>query len=126
MSEESGISYGGVTCTVSTSFTEFKVTIGEEFERWITSKELTIEGLTVGQLNKAYLHGRLERFINSALEKGTRKMKRSDIREMDTGLFDDIQINNPDRDKAWAAFIKRKDVEAWAVDRDGFPLNGFL
>jgi hypothetical protein len=52
-------------------------------------------------------------------------MKRSDIREMDTGLFDDIQINNPDRDKAWAAFIKRKDVEAWAVDRDGFPLNGF-
>ena len=73
MSEESGISYGGVTCTVSTSSTEFKVTIGEEFEGWITSKELTIEGLTVGQLNKAYLHGRLERFINSALEKACNK-----------------------------------------------------
>ena len=52
-------------------------------------------------------------------------MKRSDIREMNTGLFDDIQINNPDRDKAWAAFIKRKDVKNWAVDRDGFPFNGF-
>ena len=52
-------------------------------------------------------------------------MKRSDIREMDTGLFDDIQINNLNRDKAWAAFIKRKDVKSWAVDRNGFPLNGF-
>ena len=73
MSEESGISYGGVTCTVSTSPIEFKVTIGEAFEGWITSKELTIEGLTVGQLNKAYLYGRLERFINSALEKASEK-----------------------------------------------------
>ena len=71
MSEEAGISYGGVTCTVSTSSTEFKVTIGEEFEEWITRKELTIEGLTVGQLNKAYLYGRLERFINSALKKAS-------------------------------------------------------
>ena len=52
-------------------------------------------------------------------------MKRSDLREMNTGLFDDIQINNPDRDRAWAAFIKRKDVKNWAVDRDGFPFNGF-
>lgn len=42
-----------------------------------------------------------------------------------TGLFDDIQIDNPARDKAWAAFIKRKDVAVWAVDKDGFPLNGF-
>ena len=73
MSQEAGISYGGVTCTVSTSSTEFKVTIGEEFEGWITSKELTIEGLTVGQLNRQYLHGRLERFINSALEKACNK-----------------------------------------------------
>ena len=52
-------------------------------------------------------------------------MKRKDMREMNTGLFDDIQINNLDRDKAWAAFIKRKDVKAWAVDVDGFPLNNF-
>jgi hypothetical protein len=52
-------------------------------------------------------------------------MKRKDLREMDTGLFDDVQINNPDRDKAWEAFIKRKDVEGWAVDKEGFPLNGF-
>lgn len=73
MSEEAGVSYGGVTCTVSTSSTEFKVTIGKEFKEWITSKELTIEGLTVGQLNKAYLYGRLERFINSALEKAREK-----------------------------------------------------
>jgi hypothetical protein len=73
MSQEAGISYGGVTCTVSTSSTEFKVTIGEAFEEWITSKELTIEGLTVGQLNKAYLYGRLERFINSALDKAREK-----------------------------------------------------
>jgi len=73
MSQEFGISYSGVTCTVSTSSTEFKVTIGEEFEEWITSKELTIEGLTVGQLNKAYLYGRLERFINSALKKASEK-----------------------------------------------------
>ncbi len=48
---------------------------------------------------------------------------RKDIREMDSGLFDDIQINNPARDKAWAEFISRKDVKDWAVD--GFPLNNF-
>lgn len=52
-------------------------------------------------------------------------MQRKDMREMNTGLFDTIQINNPARDKAWEAFIKRKDVEAWAVDKTGFPLNGF-
>jgi hypothetical protein len=52
-------------------------------------------------------------------------MKRSDIREMSTGIFDDIQIDNPERDKAWAAFIKRKDVKTWAVDVDGFPFNNF-
>jgi len=38
MSEESGISYGGVTCTVSTSPTELKITVGEAFEEWITNK----------------------------------------------------------------------------------------
>jgi len=53
------------------------------------------------------------------------KKRRKDLREMNTGLFDDIQINNPDRDKAWEAFIKRKDVAGWAVDKEGFPLNGF-
>ena len=51
--------------------------------------------------------------------------KRKDLREMDTGLFDDVQISNPARDKAWEAFIKRKDVKSWAVDKEGFPLNGF-
>ena len=73
MSEESGISYGGVTCTVSTSPTELKITVGEAFEEWITNKELTIEGLTVGQLNREYLHKKLEQFINSALEKASEK-----------------------------------------------------
>lgn len=52
-------------------------------------------------------------------------MKRTDLREMNTGLFDDIQIDNLDRDKAWEAFIKRKDVKSWAIDKEGFPLNGF-
>ena len=28
------------------------------------------------------------------------------------GLFDDVPLVNPDRDKAWEAFIKRKDVKA--------------
>lgn len=51
--------------------------------------------------------------------------KRKDLREMNTGLFDDVQISNPTRDKAWEAFIKRKDVANWAVDKEGFPLNGF-
>jgi hypothetical protein len=53
-------------------------------------------------------------------------MKRKDRwKEKSSGLFDGIQINNPERDKAWAAFIKRKDVKEWAVDVDGFPLNNF-
>jgi hypothetical protein len=51
--------------------------------------------------------------------------KRKDLREMNTGLFDDVHISNPARDKAWEAFIKRKDVAGWAVDKEGFPLNGF-
>lgn len=53
------------------------------------------------------------------------KKRRKDLREMNTGLFDDVQINNPTRDKAWEAFIKRKDVAVWAVNKEGFPLNGF-
>jgi len=53
------------------------------------------------------------------------KKRRKDLREMNTGLFDDVQISNPARDKAWEAFIKRKDVTGWAVDKEGFPLNGF-
>jgi hypothetical protein len=53
------------------------------------------------------------------------KKRRKDLREMNTGLFDDVQISNPARDKAWEAFIKRKDVKSWAVDKEGFPLNGF-
>ena len=53
-------------------------------------------------------------------------MKRKELWKQDkSGLFDDIQISNPIRDKAWGAFIKRKDVKTWAVDKDGFPLNGF-
>jgi hypothetical protein len=69
MSQEAGISYGGVTCTVSLSPTELKITVGEAFEAWITDNELTIIGRTVGQLNREYLHEKLEQFINSALEK---------------------------------------------------------
>lgn len=53
-------------------------------------------------------------------------MKRKELwKEDKTGLFSNIQIDNPTRDKAWEAFIKRKDVEGWAVDKEGFPLNGF-
>ena len=51
--------------------------------------------------------------------------KRKDLRKMSTGLFGDVQISNPARDKAWEAFIKRKDVAGWAVNKEGFPLNGF-
>jgi hypothetical protein len=38
------------------------------------------------------------------------------------GLLDDIPIYNKARDKAWGAFIKRKDVKA-LFDK-GFPLYG--
>ena len=42
------------------------------------------------------------------------------------GLFDDIPINNPERDKAWEAFIKRKDVKAVMKGKEDFkfPLDG--
>ena len=39
---------------------------------------------------------------------------------MGKGLWDDIPINNPARDKAWEAFIKRKDVKAHMKDVDDF------
>ena len=41
---------------------------------------------------------------------------------MSKGLLDDIPIYNEARDKAWQAFIKRKDVKA-LFDK-GFPLYG--
>ena len=42
------------------------------------------------------------------------------------GLFDDIPINNTERDKAWEAFIKRKDVKAMMKGKEDFkfPLDG--
>ena len=42
------------------------------------------------------------------------------------GLFDDVPINDPERDKAWAAFIKRKDVKAMMKDNKDFkfPTDG--
>jgi len=42
------------------------------------------------------------------------------------GLFDDVPLVNPDRDKAWAAFIKRKDVKAMMKGKEDFkfPLDG--
>ena len=46
---------------------------------------------------------------------------------MSDGLFDDVPISNKERDKAWEAFIKRKDVKAMftgvQADSFGFPLN---
>ena len=43
-----------------------------------------------------------------------------------TGLFDDVPSNDPKRDKAWAAFITRKDVKAMMKDKEDFkfPLDG--
>ena len=42
------------------------------------------------------------------------------------GLFDDVPITSPERDKAWAAFIKRKDVKAMMKGKKDFkfPLDG--
>ena len=37
------------------------------------------------------------------------------------GLFDDVPLVNPDRDKAWGAFIKRKDVKAMMKHKEEFP-----
>jgi len=41
-------------------------------------------------------------------------------------MFDDIPIKNPERDKAWGAFIKRKDVKALMRGKEDFkfPLDG--
>ena len=40
--------------------------------------------------------------------------------------LDNIPINNRARDKAWEAFIKRKDVKTYMKDKTEFrfPLNG--
>jgi len=42
------------------------------------------------------------------------------------GLFDDVPISNPDRDKAWEAFVKRRDVKAMMKGKEDFkfPLDG--
>jgi hypothetical protein len=42
---------------------------------------------------------------------------------MPKGLFDDIPIYNIARDKAWEAFIKRKDVKKSGMFSQGFPLE---
>ena len=44
---------------------------------------------------------------------------------MPKGLLSNIPIHNEARDKAWEAFIKRKDVKQWVVHGvlgKGFPL----
>ena len=47
---------------------------------------------------------------------------------MAKGLWDDIPLKNIDRDKAWEAFIKRKDVKTMFEMEEGsefkFPLGG--
>ena len=42
------------------------------------------------------------------------------------GLFDDIPISDPKRDKAWAAFIRRKDVKTMMKHKEefAFPIDG--
>jgi hypothetical protein len=42
---------------------------------------------------------------------------------MPKSLFDDIPIYNIARDKAWEAFIKRKDVKKSGMFSQGFPLE---
>ena len=46
--------------------------------------------------------------------------------EMTQGLFDDAPLINLDRDKAWEAFIKRKDVKRLMQGKENFkfPLDG--
>lgn len=41
-------------------------------------------------------------------------------------MLDDVPITNAERDKAWAAFIKRKDVKAMMRSKEDFkfPLDG--
>lgn len=41
-------------------------------------------------------------------------------------MLDDVPITNAERDKAWAAFIKRKDVKAMMRNKEDFkfPLDG--
>ena len=43
---------------------------------------------------------------------------------MADGLFDDVPLANKDRDKAWEAFIKRKNAKAMFNDGFKFPLSG--
>ena len=42
------------------------------------------------------------------------------------GLFDDIPINNPERDKAWVAFVKHTGAKAMMKHKEDFkfPLDG--
>jgi hypothetical protein len=42
---------------------------------------------------------------------------------MPKGLLDDIPIYNIARDKAWEAFIKRKDVKKSGMFGQGFPVQ---
>jgi len=42
---------------------------------------------------------------------------------MPKGLLDDIPIHNQACDKAWGAFIKRKDVKKSGMFSQGFPLE---
>jgi len=41
----------------------------------------------------------------------------------DEGLFDDVPLANRERDRAFEAFIKRKDVRSMFSDGSPFPLN---
>ena len=43
--------------------------------------------------------------------------------ECEEGVFDNVPLANRERDKAFEAFIKRKDVKAMFSDGFPFPLN---
>jgi hypothetical protein len=43
--------------------------------------------------------------------------------EEDEGLFDNVPLANRERDRAFEAFIKRKDVRSMFSDGFPFPLN---
>ena len=44
----------------------------------------------------------------------------------ESAMLGDVPINNPERDKAWGNFIKRKTVKAFMADKADFkfPLDG--
>ena len=70
MSTEVGLSFAGIPFTVSThtDWSEITFNVGPEFRMTLSDKRELANGMTVGESQRAYLHRKLEEWIQENMK----------------------------------------------------------